>query len=527
MAKIHPARGTTPCGRLNRSRRYAACSLPLLVAISAYAASAQAPAKTPADSPASVPAGILPPVVAPAPKPPPPAPTPISAKQLREADDAYLDGAKQIQHKNLAAAMQDFEHAVQLNPADRDYALALIVAREGRVTELVQSAAKARLLGDTAKSDALLHEAYALDPDNRIVEEHLSPDAPPPVKPAFKPGLLYSSVDPLQFPAADIASTLGGPVELTPTPGTRNIHLHGGTQSVIRSLYNQFGITTVFDPSVPNGANIDLDMDKVTFADAARILHMSERTFAVAVQPKVALIAKDTQEMRDTLLPQIEETIYLPGLTNDEMQELANVARNVFDVKQVTASATGGYLLIRGEENVLRQVNAVYDDMLDGGSEVLFDVNLYELNKTATRNIGAILPSSAGIFSVTAEAQSIINSNQSIIDQAISGGLLTLNGTYIQNLITELEFLVAAGHAIHQPAGRIWQRPHLCRSLSGIGLQLQPSAELHRRKNPRRGTDPLQQQTARQFPRRLTLPRHHWKLQLGHQQQPGFFSLRP
>jgi type II secretory pathway component GspD/PulD (secretin) len=444
MLRKLPSRGLCRGDRLTSPLRCAVLSLAAL-ALTAFSLTAQAPAASPADSPASVPAGLLPEPAASAPKPPPPAPTPLSPKQLREADDAYLEGAKQIQHKNLAAAMQSFERAVTLDPTNRDYALALIVAREGRVTELVQSAAKARLLGDTAKADALLQEAHALDPDNRIVDEHLPNSAPPPAKPPFRPGLLYSSVDPLKFPAADIASTLAGPVELAPSAGKRTIHLHGGTQTVLRSLYSQFGITTVFDPSVPNGPNIDLDMTNVTFADAASILNMSERTFAVAVQPKVALIARDTQEMRDSLMPQVEETIYLPGLTNDEMQELANLARNVFDVKEVTGSATGGYLLLRGEENVLKQVNAVYDDMLDGGSEVLFDVNLYELNKTATRNIGATLPSSFSAFDLVNSAENLINSNQSIINQAISSGLLTLTGNPAIDDLAELAILIAAG----------------------------------------------------------------------------------
>jgi type II secretory pathway component GspD/PulD (secretin) len=144
-------------------------------------------------------------------------------------------------------------------------------------------------------------------------------------------------------------------------------------------------------------------------------------------------------------MPQVEETIYLPGLTNDEMQELANLARNVFDVKEVTGSATGGYLLLRGEENVLKQVNAVYDDMLDGGSEVLFDVNLYELNKTATRNIGATLPSSFSAFDLVNSAENLINSNQSIINQAISSGLLTLTGNPAIDDLAELAILIAAG----------------------------------------------------------------------------------
>jgi general secretion pathway protein D len=127
------------------------------------------------------------------------------------------------------------------------------------------------------------------------------------------------------------------------------------------------------------------------------------------------------------------------------MQELGNVARNVFDLKQVATSATGGYLLLRGDENVLRQVNATYDDMLDGGAEVLFDINLYEVDTTHNRNIGAILPSSAGVFSIAAEAQSLVSANQSLLNQAISSGLLVLTGSNIHQLIQELEFLVASG----------------------------------------------------------------------------------
>jgi type II secretory pathway component GspD/PulD (secretin) len=102
-------------------------------------------------------------------------------------------------------------------------------------------------------------------------------------------------------------------------------------------------------------------------------------------------------------------------------------------------------MLLRGDVNVLRQVNALYDDMLDGAPEVLFDVTLYELDKTLSNNVGATLPSSAGIFSIASEAQSLISANQSLINQAIAAGLLTLNGSPLQNILTEVGFLVASG----------------------------------------------------------------------------------
>ena len=410
--------------------------------------SALAQTSNPADSPASVPAGAL---AAPPPQPkhePQAISNTISAKQAREADDAYLEGAKQVEHKNLSAAVRNFEQAVRLNPGNRDYALALIVTRENYVTELVQAAANAQAHGDNARAESLLSEAHTLDPDNRVVAQHFEGGpvlASSEVRTGKGPGLFYSSIDPMKFPAQDIASTLSGPTELAPLPGNRDVHLHGDPQSVTRNLYSLFGITVSFDPSVTGGAPVNLDLDNVTFKQAVSVLEASAHVFAVPVQAKAALIIKDTPDNREAFMPQVEETVYLPGRTNDQMQELANLARNIFDLKQVSASSTGGYLLLRGNEQVLHEVNAVYDDMLDGSPEVFFDVTLYELDKTSDNNIGLTLPASAGAFDLLTSAQNLITSNQSLINQAVAAGLLTLTGSTGANELAELAFLVAAG----------------------------------------------------------------------------------
>lgn len=430
--------------------RTAVLGFPLLVISTFHIAATHAQAPSAANSPASIPAGAIPPLP---PAPPashaaPPSSAAISPKQVREAEDAYLQGARQVERKDLAAAVHSFEQATHLNPHDQDYALALIVTRENYVTELVQRAAHASAIGDTQQADSLLTQARTLDPDNRVVAQHFETPATALANPANAvkgPGLFYSSIDPSKFPAQDIASTLQGSVELTPLPGKRDVHLHGDPQSIIRNLYSLFGISVSFDPSVGMSPPINLDMNNVTFDDATHVLDMAAHILAVPVQPRTVLIAKDTPENRDALMPQVEETIYLAGHTNDEMQEFANVARNIFDIKEVTASATGGFMLLRGNEQVLREVNAIYADMLEGNPEVLFDVSLYEIDKTVDNNIGAALPNSAGVFSVAAEAQSLVSANQSIISQAVAAGLLTLNGSPLQNLLSEVGFLIASG----------------------------------------------------------------------------------
>jgi Flp pilus assembly protein TadD len=93
----------------------------------------------------------------------------MSSKQARAADDAYLEGAKHVQHRDLADAIRSFEKAVRLNPDDSDYSLALIVTRENYVTELVERAAQARSVAMRTLADSLLAQARTLDPHNHIV----------------------------------------------------------------------------------------------------------------------------------------------------------------------------------------------------------------------------------------------------------------------------------------------------------------------------------------------------------------------
>ena len=398
--------------------------------IAALLVSTSACAQDSTNTPASIPAGVS--------SAQPAAPRPsISPKQAREAEDAYLAGAKEINHSDLEAAERDFGRALKLNPNNSDYELALASTRQQRVTILVQRAARARLSGDNVQSDQLLAQAHQLDPDSPIVNQHLGPAATSNAR--------NIPVDASLLPPDEVGSTLGGPIEIHPKPILQSFHRRSNAQDMVRAVYTAYGIKVVFDSSVTANASLRLDVDDANYGAATRIVDDMAHVFAVPVQADTVLIAHDTQEDRDRLTPLIEETIYLPGVPTEEMTELANVARNVFDVKQVTASASGGDILVRGDEPTLKLLNATYDDMLDGGSDVLLDVRVYEVTRNHEVNIGAALPSSAGLFSIAAEATSLVNANQAILQQAIAAGLLKLHGTPLQNLITEVGFLIASG----------------------------------------------------------------------------------
>ncbi|WP_263371158.1 hypothetical protein [Granulicella cerasi] len=399
----------------------------------AFAAHAQ---KTEANTPVSPPAGAQPTAST------TPSPTPtieVSDRDHREADNAYLQGAHYIQKRDFLNAERSFARATHLDPTNPDYPRALFFARESQITDLLHAAARAKYDKDFPRAKSLLEEAQKLDPDNRIVAQHLA-NGGEYNSPAF---------DPLRFPPANIASTLAGAVQLKPTSGKHSFHERGDATSLLRAIYAAWGITTIVDtnstdnlPTTP----IRFDLDDVDFDTATRLAHTMTRSFATALQPDRVIIAKDTPDNRDRLTPLVEETIYVRGMTTEKLQEYANVARNIYDVKNVTASAASGALVLRADEPTLKLVNAAYADLLDGTTDIMLDINLYEVDKSFERNLGVTTPTSASGYSLYTKLESILTEYQSTINAALSSNLIDLSGlSQSQTQLAELYYLYKAG----------------------------------------------------------------------------------
>jgi hypothetical protein len=338
--------------------------------------------------------------------------------QARSAEDAYLAGAHLLDHNDLTGAEIQFNKAVKLNPSNHDYAMAYAVTHQRHVTELVRESGKARLLGQNQKAETLLAEARLLDPQNDIVGQSVDPGALPRV--------FHPKIEPWIREGPAIA----GPVTLLPNPGAKSFHLHADEQDIIREVLSAYGIGATFDESVQR-QNIRFDLDDTPYQQSVPILLGMTHLFAVPLDAKSVLIAKDTPENRQRLERQLQETIYIPGMSNEQMDELGNVVRNVFDVKQLTVDKGAGTLVIRAPQETLTYVNLTLADLIDGGSEVMIDLKLYAVDKTNQRNIGAQLPQQVGIYNVASAAQNLVTANQSIVNQAIAQGLIPAGSSNI------------------------------------------------------------------------------------------------
>ena len=306
--------------------------------------------------------------------------------------------------------MKDFEQAAALDPTNADYQLAAGVARNHAVTALIQAAAKDRLLGNEAAARVALERARALDPTNIEINQHLDELADDAVR--SQPQPIYSQN----------GSTLAGPVQLEPAPGVHSFHLHIDREQIIPQVFRAYGLTAMLDTSV-HPFLTRFDVDDASFEEAVRVLSLDTNTFFVPLDAHRALVAADSSTNRNQFLRQDVETVYLTGLSDDELNDVLSVAKNIFMVQQATLSLNERAIALRAPQRTLEAFNATMHSLLEGRSQVLLDVRLIQVAHTGSRNTGAQLPQGIAAFNVYAEAESILQANQSLVQQIISSGL--------------------------------------------------------------------------------------------------------
>jgi general secretion pathway protein D len=354
-------------------------------------------------------------------------PKPARAKDRRRAAKLYLRGSKLFEQSKFEQAMHDYEAASALDPENRDYSLASQVARSHAVTALIQAAAKARTGGDLAAGHAALQRARELDPTNPQVLEHVNELADTSVTDETKP--LYEAS----------GGTVGDVPALEPSKDLKSLHLKIDRRQLIQQVYKAYGIDATLDQSV-SAVQARFDVDNVSFLRAQDLLDMVTDTFAVPLDAHRVLVARDTRENRQQFLRQELETVYLPGMTQAEMTEVSNIAKNVFGTQQVAVEQNLGTVTVRAPAQTLDAFNATMRDLVNGRSQVMLDVRIIQLAHNSQRNTGAQLPQQVTAFNVYAEEQSLLNANQTLVQQIISSGLAAPGDT-----LAILGILLASG----------------------------------------------------------------------------------
>lgn len=395
---------------------------------------------------------------------------PIQANSLRaqrQAARLYLDGAKLLEKQQPEQAWAKFRRAVELVPGNATYIRAAELARQTAVAQLVQQASRQRQLeqsraasgqapagiGDAPGSAALLLRAQAIDPSNPLVIEHLNELASATAgvqigaTSSTAPALIDSE-SASRFQDQDSLSD--GPIVLLPKLEKHTFHVRTAQRQLIQDVFRAYGLEATVSESRPNGdigamnKQIRLDVDEATFPEAMRVLSLLTHTFYEPIDPHRVVVADDTRENRNQFQRLQMETVYLGGLNEKELTEVNLLARNLFDAQQSSTQPTAGTLTMRAPAKTMAAFNQTLAQLEQGKGQVDIEVKVIQLAHIADRETGATLFQQTGVYNALSEVQSIINSNQSAVQQIISQGLVP-NDTTLNNQLTIIGILLAAG----------------------------------------------------------------------------------
>lgn len=389
---------------------------------------------------------------------------PVKANALhdeRKAAKLYLDGVKRMEKQRYEDAWKLLKQAVELDPANGTYLRAADLARESTVTQLVQEASRARARGDDADATELIRRAAEIDPANPIVVQHRGEIADAA---ASEPSGL--SINEEGAKESNTASA----VVLEPRKEKHSFHLRTGSRQVLDEVYKAYGVTPMLHDSVQN-RQVRFDVDNVEFGDAVRVLGMVTKTFFEPLDPHRVVVAQDTRENRMQLQRMEMETVYLPGLDDKQLTEVSNIAHNVFDVQQTAMEPAHGTITVRAPAKTLTAFNRTVDTLESGQNQIDLNIKVIQLSRISARETGSTFFQQTGIYNAYSEINSIIQQNQSAVQEILSQGLVP-NASSITNQIEIIAILLAAGQLTGTPFNQGF-------ALFGNGLTtslLQPSS---------------------------------------------------
>lgn len=339
----------------------------------------------------------------------------ISWKQRRRAEDLYLAGVRAFTKSNFALASSKFHEALTLDSTNRSYQAA---------------AARADGYVHRARMTVAVKDGQSTQTPNDDVTPRSAVEATPLKKP-------------LHF-----VSQAQGPVTLHPNEQRTSVHMRAPAQEILRQCFASFGIRVIFDNSVPN-KTIRIDLDDMSFVELSSALAMVTKTFVVPMRADQAMMFKDTAENRQRFETLGYETLEASSLQPAQAIEIQNIAASLLGIKDVVVKAGENTITLRGAQDRLLLFNEAFCEIFRARAEVLIDVQVYQMARSNTRNIGIQLPQQASVFNINAEASKLISDNQTVVDQAISSGLVASGDT-----LGIVALLIAGGYASSSPLGQ-------------------------------------------------------------------------
>jgi general secretion pathway protein D len=267
-----------------------------------------------------------------------------------------------LKERQLDQAVDEFKRALAIEPANTEYQTGMAEAL--RLKEARGQYREAERLAQMGRTDEAM-EGYA-----RATE----------LDPTFKAPLESISKLTEEQQAIIRDDRLKQPVTLK----FRN----AGIKEVLEGVAKVGGLTLIFDKDVRNDP-ISIAVQDTPFEDALQLILNSNSLFSRNVSPGVLIISPNTKQKQEQYQDLMIRTFYL---SNVKAKDMLTLLKTMLDSKRMHANEQLNTIVIRDQPEKIQMAEKIIlaNDRQD--SEVLFDVEVLEVDRTVDQTYGLTYP---------------------------------------------------------------------------------------------------------------------------------------
>lgn len=329
------------------------------------------------------------------------------------AGDAYKKGLQAEKQANLDEAFKYYKQAYTLSPGDAKYFSAFTRLRFNAAQQHLHAASLLRTTGALPEALAEFQKAVDIDTSNLGAKEELQRTADMIRRQEQK-----KNAPKVESPLAKLPEE-AETIELQPlSDAAISFRMTANADVAYKTIGKLAGLNVIIDPDY-RPQKITVELTDVTAREALDLIRLESKTFWRAILPNTIFVAADSPAKRKELEQNVMRTFYLQNITTpNELQEAANMIRQILDITKVQLLQAQDAIIVRGTPDQLILAQKLLLDYDKPKPEVMIDVVVMQVSRDKIRTLGTVLPTSVTAAIIPGGA-------------AISASGTTSNGTQV------------------------------------------------------------------------------------------------
>jgi general secretion pathway protein D len=315
--------------------------------------------------------------------------------RTRQGDKLLKQGAAAEQKGDLDGALALYEKAVDQDPEDNNYLIAMRRARFKTSQQWVDRGQSLRSQGKLEEALSAFQRALMADASSPVALQELRRTTDAIARKAA--GEADTNLTPLEIIRRDTerrVTQIQSPPDLQPV--SSQISSLKMNNQPVKVLYETVaklaGLNVVFDSQISARTNHNVDLNNIPLDEALDYIALLTKTFWKPVSRNTIFVTDDNVTKRRDYEDEVVKVFYVQNTTSaQEFQEIVVVVRSLTEIRRVFSYNAQRAILVRGTRDQVALAEKLIHDLDRPKAEVVVDVIVMETSATNTRNLALAL----------------------------------------------------------------------------------------------------------------------------------------